>query len=88
MTTKRTMGDIMREVTARDPMTVDDDMVARRVVLRREVWDQLVAEAERLSLSGTPINPTDLAVVALELGLQPVRDSAGQPTPRKRKAGR
>src|SRR5689334_2493630 len=56
-----------------------DDMVARRIVLRREVWDQLVHLAEALQATRElDVSPTDVAVIALEAGLAEVRKSSGQ----------
>src|SRR5688500_3107217 len=55
-----------------------DDMVARRIVLRREVWDQLVHLAEALQTTRElDVSPTDVAVIALEAGLAEVRKSSG-----------
>jgi hypothetical protein len=55
-----------------------DDMVARRIVLRREVWDQLVHLAEALQVTReVDVSPTDVAVIALEAGLAEVRRTSG-----------
>ncbi len=51
-----------------------DDLVARRIVLRRETWDQLVHFAEVLAEArGVEVAPADVAVIALEAGLAEVR---------------
>lgn len=56
-----------------------DDMVARRIVMRREVWEQLVHLAEALQETRElEVSATDVAVIALEAGLAEVRKSSGK----------
>jgi hypothetical protein len=50
------------------------ETVARRIVLRRDVWDQLVHLADLLKDSrDLDVTPTDVAVIALEAGLREVQ---------------
>lgn len=61
--------------------TDDAEMVARRIVMRRAVWDQLVGLAEELSQQRkAEVLPADVAVVALEAGLAEVRRGATKPS--------
>lgn len=58
-------------------MAMDDvnneEMVARRIVMRRETWDQLVLVAEALAATRElEVTPTDVATIALEAGLAEV----------------
>jgi hypothetical protein len=61
--------------------TDDAEMVARRIVMRRAVWEQLVGLAEELSQQRkAEVLPADVAVVALEAGLAEVRRGATKPS--------
>lgn len=52
-----------------------DDMVARRIVMRRELWDELVKLAERVKAArGIEVSPTDVAALAIEMGMAEVRE--------------
>jgi hypothetical protein len=52
---------------------LSDDYVARRIVMRREVWDDRVKLAGLLAESrGIQVSPTDVAAVALEAGMAKV----------------
>jgi|CXWL01.1.fsa_nt_gi hypothetical protein len=56
---------------------LQDDHVARRIVMRREVWDNLVHLADALRESrGIEVTPTDVATIALEAGMSEVRKAA------------
>lgn len=48
------------------------DLVARRLIMHRSLWDRCVAEAARRNADGRPLTdhvlPTDVAVEALERG--------------------
>lgn len=61
-----------REREVRDVLNLDtDDLVARRIRMRREVWDRLVAAAELLG--GTmKMSPSDLASLAIEKGVEAI----------------
>lgn len=63
-----------------EALVLDDDMVARRIVMRRAVWDQLVTLAEAVTASkGIEVSPTEVAVIALEAGLAEVKPKAAPP---------
>lgn len=68
--------------------TVEDDLVARRIVMRREVWDKLADIANALTTPTTAISTTDIASIAIEAGLAVVRKSVGARKPRKRKVAK
>lgn len=71
-----------READVDDLGGADDaEMVARRIVMRRAIWDQLVSLAEELSQQRkAEVLPADVAVVALEAGLAEVRRGATKPS--------
>ena len=59
-----------------------EDTVARRIVMRREIWEQLVLLADALrETRGIEVTPTDVATVALEAGLTEVRRGQGLAAP-------
>ncbi len=50
-----------------------DDVVARRIVMRRSTWDQLAHLAEVLrEVRDIEVEPTEVALIALEAGLEEV----------------
>ena len=50
-----------------------EDTVARRIVMRRETWEQLVLLAEALQETRhVDVEPADVATIALEAGLEEV----------------
>lgn len=60
----------------------NDETVARRIVMRREIWDELVHLADALrETRGIEVTPTDVAGIALEAGLSEVRRSQEAPAP-------
>lgn len=67
---------LQRAFGGRDPKdpTIPDDMVARRIVMRRELWDELVKLAERVKAErGIEVGGCDVAALAIELGLSEVK---------------
>jgi len=51
-----------------------ENTVARRIVMRREIWSQLVLLANALhETRGVEVTPNDVALIALEAGLARVR---------------
>lgn len=63
------------------PEPSPDDTIARRIVMPRRVWDQLVRMAEALEVTqGIEVQPADVALIALEAGLSQIqRRSSGEP---------
>lgn len=66
---------------------VDDvDMVARRIIMHRATWDECMRIAEATAATqGAPCTGIDVAVLALEKGLEIVRKAEKLP---KKKATR
>ncbi|HYE89683.1 MAG TPA: hypothetical protein VEA38_01630 [Terriglobales bacterium] len=50
-------------------LEISDDLVARRIIMRRELWDRIVAVSETLQARGIVASPTDVAAIALEAGV-------------------
>jgi len=49
---------------------LDVDMVARRVVMHRKLWDKLVSLAEVMTKQkDVAVTPSDVAVMAIEVGI-------------------
>lgn len=65
-----------------DGVDAKGDVVARRLVMRREVWDELVGLAEELKARrGIEVAPTDVAAIAIEAGMAEVAKPAPKPAP-------
>jgi len=67
---------LLRHATdkAVDGMVLSDDYVARRIVMRRDLWEELVKLAEALKETrGITVSPTDVAAIALEAGMAKVK---------------
>lgn len=65
---------------ARAKDTTGDDLVARRLVFRRAMWDVCVELGEKLKESrDLAVSPSEIAVIALEAGLAHVGRLARSP---------
>lgn len=73
-------------------MSIDDevmeDVVARRIIMRREVWDSLVHLSDAFCAArGIDVTPTDVATIAVEEGIKLLTDRMnGQAKPPPKKA--
>ena len=67
--------------------TVAEDTVARRIVMPKRIWEQLVLLTEALEQArDVEVSPLDVAVIALEAGLDEIR--RGVQGPAKARSGK
>jgi hypothetical protein len=53
---------------------LDVDMIARRIVMHRKLWDEFVSLADVMTKKkGVLVTPSDVAVLAIEAGLVVMR---------------
>jgi hypothetical protein len=53
-----------------------DELVVRRVIMQKKRWEELVEIAEVLRNKGVPTNPSEVAAIVIEAGLERIRELA------------
>jgi hypothetical protein len=53
-----------------------DELVVRRVIMQKKRWEELVEIADVLRNKGVPTNPSEVAAIVIEAGLERIRDLA------------